>query len=181
MAAPKLQPDQQNQIIEMLAARESYADIARAVDCSPENIRHYAKTYKDKIQKKREEHDAQFIDRGLRTREKRLEELEWLYGLHKDEVLNNGIRYTEKKVSATGLVVEYEVYNSGIITQMRGLHDDIAKELGDRKTKTELTGAGGAPVQLEIDDVTNLTAKQRSERLAALLSQVENRAVSKPE
>ncbi len=42
--------------------------------------------------------------------------------------------------------VDIERFNSGEVEQLRGLFDDIAKEKGERVTKAELTGAGGAPL-----------------------------------
>jgi hypothetical protein len=54
----------------------------------------------------------------------------------------------EKKISANGEVIEYEVYDKAKTDSFRGLLDDIASEMGDRKTVTELTGKDGEALVL---------------------------------
>jgi IS30 family transposase len=186
MAANTLTNQQRDKLLEMLATRETYADIAKAVGCSWANIDYYAKKYSEKIKTMREAHDARMIDRGLRSREKRIEKLENLANrIERDledkldpetfSLVKSGLWFRDVKLSSTGMKVDVDVFAEGLIRQYRGLMDDIAKERGERTSKTEITGAGGAPVQIDIDDVTNLTAKQRSERLAALLDAARNR------
>lgn len=49
--------------------------------------------------------------------------------------------------------VEMERFNAEEITQLRGTLDDIAKEVGGRKQKTELTGKDGGPISLTWADI----------------------------
>jgi hypothetical protein len=46
--------------------------------------------------------------------------------------------------------IEYRFVSADKIRELRGALDDIAKEMGDRARKTELTGRDGEPVEIEI-------------------------------
>lgn len=63
--------------------------------------------------------------------------------------------------------VDIERFNGTEVEQFRGLLDDIAKEVGDRKqrTHTELTGKDGGPIAHEVTD--GLSDVQHARRLAA--------------
>lgn len=54
----------------------------------------------------------------------------------------------EVKVAANGEHVSYKIFDQARYAQFRGALDDIAKEMGDRKTVTELTGKDGEPLVL---------------------------------
>lgn len=56
----------------------------------------------------------------------------------------------EIKLSANGEAVEYVVYDKAKADSFRGYLDDIAKELGERATRQEITGAGGEPLVLTV-------------------------------
>lgn len=73
----------------------------------------------------------------------------------------------EKAVTET---VTTRLFNKGLITEWRGAMDDIAKEVGDRKQKTELTGKDGGP--LKVDDGKGFTDAEKTERILALLNRV---------
>lgn len=63
--------------------------------------------------------------------------------------------------------VDIERFNGEIFSQLRGTLDDLAKETGGRKQKTELTGANGGNIKVE--DVSRLSDDERLARIAALL------------
>jgi len=63
--------------------------------------------------------------------------------------------------------VEIERFNAAEVEQFRGLLDDVAREMGERVKRTELSGRDGGPMQVE--DVS-LTDDERIRRLRALLS-----------
>src|SRR5690348_3145421 len=86
MAAPKLSKGQKDEILKMLAARETYQSIAKKVGCTWANIDYYAKKYSNHIKKLREERDSRLINQGLRTREVRIERLEKLAELHEEHL-----------------------------------------------------------------------------------------------
>lgn len=62
----------------------------------------------------------------------------------------NAYERTEVKVAANGEAIEYKIFDQPRYSQLRGALDDIAKEMGERATKQEITGAGGEPLVLTI-------------------------------
>jgi hypothetical protein len=54
----------------------------------------------------------------------------------------------EVKVAANGEHVSFKIFDQARYAQFRGALDDIAKEMGDRKTVTELTGKDGEALVL---------------------------------
>jgi hypothetical protein len=142
----KLSKEQKDEILRRLAARDSYQEIANAMECSWANIDYYAKKFSEDIKKLREEHDARHINRGLRTREKRLEKLEALatrleYEMSEEagknrDTDNGGLWAKDIRVGRAGKY-DVEVFVAPIVQQYRGLLDDIAKEQGHRVVKTE--------------------------------------------
>lgn len=86
---------------------------------------------------------------GLAADYERIRKLTELFGLLWSEIETNGLWYTDTKISSKGDTVDVEVFNNGLITQVRGVLDDLAKEAGGRKQKTELTGKDGKPIEVE--------------------------------
>lgn len=56
------------------------------------------------------------------------------------------------KISASGNTVEVWEYNKALATERRATMDQIAKELNDYVTKTELTGKDGGPLHVETSE-----------------------------
>lgn len=54
----------------------------------------------------------------------------------------------EVKIAANGEVVDYVVLDKAKYDTVRGLMDDIAKEMGDRQTKVEVSGDPDKPLVL---------------------------------
>lgn len=67
-----------------------------------------------------------------------------------DDLQPQGMYRLEKKISANGEIVEQEVFDKPKADTFRGYLDDIAKELGERKTVAEVTGKDGEPLVLGI-------------------------------
>lgn len=59
-----------------------------------------------------------------------------------------GFSREEVKIAANGEHVSYQVHDKAKFDTMRGLLDDIAKEMGDRKTVAEVSGPDGEPLVL---------------------------------
>lgn len=146
MAAPKLNRSQKDEIIRKLAARDSFYSIAKAMGCSEDAISYYAKKHAEQIKTLREERDARLINQGLRSHQKRVEKLAELaerleYELSEqagqERGTNNGGLYLKDVKMSGQQREEVEVFAEPIIRQYRGLLEDIAKELGQRVTKTE--------------------------------------------
>lgn len=83
---------------------------------------------------------------GLAADYERLRELDSIYQALKGEFNGGlGIWFTDIKMSAKGDTVDVPVFNKPLIDSMRGVLDDIAKEVGGRKIIQEHSGPGGKP------------------------------------
>lgn len=87
------------------------------------------------------------LETGLALDFERVLEIKDLYSRIKQDLDEKGLYYTDRKVSAKGDVVEVEVFNSALLSVLRGLLDDAAKEVGGRKQKLEHSGPDGGPIQ----------------------------------
>lgn len=76
---------------------------------------------------------------GLAAEYNRIRELDTMFAQMREEFATNGVWHEDIKLSATGKEVRVQVFNKGLIDSMRGILDDIAKEVGGRKTITDLT------------------------------------------
>ncbi len=87
-----------------------------------------------------------------------------------DDLQPQGMYRLEKKISANGEIVEQEVFDKPKADTFRGYLDDIAKELGDRKTIIDATIK-----DREIEDAADrLVAKTGRDR-AVLLAELRAR------
>ena len=94
---------------------------------------------------------------GLAADYERLRELDSIYQALKGEFSNgDGLWYTDIKISAKGDTVDVPVFNKALIDSMRGVLDDIAKEVGGRKQINEHSGPGGKPIEYkEVKDLSD--------------------------
>ena len=73
----------------------------------------------------------------------------------------------DEKMIGTGDAAQPVVitrFNAALFQQWRGIHDDLAKETGGRRQKTEITGKDGGPIE-----VNAYTDEQRTATLLGLL------------
>jgi hypothetical protein len=84
----------------------------------------------------------EIMESGLALDFERVNELNEVYEKLKLEFVRNGLWYTDTKLSATGAIVEVEVFNKPLIDSLRATLDDLAKETGGRKQKTETEHSG---------------------------------------
>lgn len=94
---------------------------------------------------------------GLAADYARIQELDAIYQALKTEFKNgDGIWFTDIKMSAKGDTVDVPVFNKPLIDSMRGVLDDIAKEVGGRKIVQEHSGPGGGPIRhKEVKDLSD--------------------------
>ena len=71
-------------------------------------------------------------------------------------------------------IIEETVFNAPIVRELRGVLDDIAKEVGGRVAKTELTGKDGTALQV------HLTLPETENTSGSALSVVEDAGESSP-
>lgn len=77
---------------------------------------------------------------GLATDYERIRELTKLFDMLRAELEEKGLWYIDTKISSKGDTVDVEVFNTGLLSQFRGVLDDIAKETGGRKTEVKHGG-----------------------------------------
>lgn len=114
---------------------------------------------------------------GLALKAERVRKLQMLAALMEKDLFGGFLWTDQVKALGSGefmQVVDYEEFNTAEVQQYRGVLDDIAKEVGDRKVKQEVSGPNGAPLNVTSTDLDRaaqeITAwrKQMSEQLNGL-------------
>jgi hypothetical protein len=133
------------------------AEFEQPFSVSRATITHYRKTRAVDIQRVIAEGEAEALTSGLALRSERVKKLKALALRLERDLFGDGtddyIWTDQVKGVGSGDVaeiVEYEEFNSAEIVQYRGLLDDIAKEVGERVQKSELTGKDGGPVTFKV-------------------------------
>ena len=110
-------------------------------------LEHYRKSRGVNIGAIQEEHEQTAIRRGLANKEVRIRRLARLARRMEKDLFGNDDddRLWTDQVKGIGKGqdferVEYEEFNAPEVQQYRGLLDDIAKEVGDRKGQVEASG-----------------------------------------
>lgn len=114
------------------------------------------KTIADQVAREAAEREAEYrreiMEAGYGKREERVKALKELAGILFDELMQPDKRWCRdvKQIgSGEGAErVDVERFNAAEVEQFRGLLDDIAKEKGERKNVTELTGKDGGPIEV---------------------------------
>ena len=94
------------------------------------------------------EHQALF--QGLALKAERVRKLKALAELLAQDLFGDRLWLDQVKGVGAGdaaTIVEYEEFNRGEVDAYRGMLDDIAKEVGHRVTKREITGKDGGPIE----------------------------------
>lgn len=138
-----------------------------------------AEAMEQALQAKRRE----VMEEGLALDFERVRALKRLADLLESEVYEEDKRWVPD-VKGIGKGEDFERvdivrFNPAVIDQFRGTLDDIAKEVGDRKQKTELTGKDGGPIEHKavgqpLDDGARVT------RLLGLFNRVRTRTAGPP-
>lgn len=132
----------------------------RAGECDPpfevthNQLKHVRRHANKNYSNLREEFDREALSEGLARRAVRIRQLEELFDRHVTLIRARGAELAKDNVAggSTGLLVrDYKgkdadravyKYDAALVREMRGLFDDIARELGERKTNVDLTGGG---------------------------------------
>lgn len=105
-----------------------------------------AESYDAQTEAVKNQRRSELLEAGLALDYERISELTEIYAKLKAEFADKGLWYTDIKLSAKGDTVEVDVFNKALIDCLRGALDDVAKETGGRKQKTEVTGKDGEPL-----------------------------------
>ena len=157
----RLQKEQRNQLLEWVAAGLESGEInhlagtfAPPFSVSRAQVDYYRKTRKVNIREliKDEQFDA--LTSGLSIKAERVKRLQLLAALIEKDLFEGVLWTKDVKMIGSGEYqerIEFEEFNGAEVVQYRGVLDDIAKELGHRVQRQEVTGAdGGAIIVTEL-------------------------------
>lgn len=125
-------------------------------------VDHYRRTRKVDIDSLIQAGQDEALHAGLALRSERVRRLKQLAGRLEEDLLGDRERLWVKDRKAIGSgpfqeFVEFEEFNSAEVREYRGVLDDIAKELGDRKLINEISGKDGEPLFKVYRDTTGWT------------------------
>lgn len=116
-------------------------------------VDYYRKTRKVSLSEIKQANDFDALTTGLALKAERVKKLDLLARLMENDLFTGGLWIDEVKMIGSGFSqerVEFESFNAAEVAQYRGVLDDIAKEVGDRSQRTELTGKDGGDVTLRV-------------------------------
>jgi hypothetical protein len=93
------------------------------------------------------------LTNGLAIKAERVKRLQLLAGMIEEDLFNGVLWTQDVKMIGTGDYqerVEFEEFNGAEVVQYRGVLDDIAKEVGARAQRQEITGKDGESLSIEI-------------------------------
>jgi hypothetical protein len=150
----RLTKDQKEKLLQWVAEGLESGEINRraALDVPPfkvskQLVDHYRKTRAASLAEMTQagEHDA--LTTGLAIKANRVERLQRLAALLEDDLFGENLWTTD--VKAVGPERVYiEKFNQAEVDQYRGVLDDIAKEMGDRRTNVQHSGDKDNPVEV---------------------------------
>ncbi len=164
-----------------LVAEDERTDeqIATAVGVSKMTIERWKKrpAFSAEVRAQREAFRARIMAEGFADKARRIKALNLLatavlveLSREADDRQPQGMYRLEKKISANGEIVEQEVFDKPKADTFRGYLDDIAKELGDRKTIIDATIK-----DREIEDAADRLAAKTGRDRAVLLAELRAR------
>ena len=110
----------------------------------------YRKTRKADLQALLRVSEQEALTEGLALKGVRVKKLQQLATLMERDLLGGFLWLDQVKGIGSGdhaQIVDYEEFNKAEVDAYRGILDDIAKELGHRVQRRELTGADGGPLE----------------------------------
>ena len=105
-------------------------------------VDHYRKTRKVDLEGIRENGEFDALTTGLSQREKRVERLQKLADLLIKDLFENDLLWTNEVKGIGGADnferIDYKLFNTAEVAQLRGVLEDIAHEMGDRRPGVDL-------------------------------------------
>lgn len=163
----RLKKAQKEILLEWIAEGLTSAEVnARAADfddpfeVSRQQVDHYRRTREIDIQEIIKTDEFAALNEGLSKKSERVKLLKRVAQRLTEDLLERDLVWVDM-VKGIGSkedfqVIEYEEFNAGEVAQLRGVLDDIAKELGDRKNAVDLTSKGESINQpLKLDKATD--------------------------
>lgn len=141
----RLKKEQRNQLLEWVAAGLETGEInLKAGELNPPfsvsraQVDYYRKTRKVDLQEMLKDEQFDALTSGLAQKAERVKRLQLLAALMEEDLFGGVLWNEDVKMIGSGEYqerVEFERFNSAEVDQYRGVLDDIAKEMGDRKDK----------------------------------------------
>jgi hypothetical protein len=154
----KLKRKQQNALLEWAAEGLRLPEInERAAKFAPPfevewlQLKHARKRAKKRFSELREEFEKEALAEGLSRKAVRIRRLAQLAEKLEAALLDGDRLWVQEPKQVGAQVIDVEKFNAAEVKEYRGLLDDIARELGDRRTKIDMTTKV---------DVTKLTDEQ---------------------
>jgi hypothetical protein len=97
--------------------------------------------------------EEEALTQGLALKGERVRKLKQLAALMEKDLFGGFLWLDQVKGIGSGdiaQIVDYEEFNKGEVDAYRGVLDDIAKELGHRVQRAELTGKDGGPIETKV-------------------------------
>jgi len=165
----------------LLTAEDALTDeqIAADVGISRKTLHNWRArpAFSAEVRAQREAFRARIMAEGFADKARRIKALNLLatavlveLSREADDLQPQGMYRLEKKISANGEIVEQEVFDKPKADTFRGYLDDIAKELGDRKTIIDATIK-----DREIEDAADRLAAKTGRDRAVLLAELRAR------
>lgn len=120
------------------------------------NVAKYRKTRAIALSELQAKGEQDALTHGLALKAERVRRLQLLAELLEKDLFGGFLWLDQVKSIGGGPFsekIEYEEFNTAEVQQYRGILDDIAKELGDRKQIAEVTGKNGSPLVPVIHEV----------------------------
>lgn len=149
----RLKKAQKEELLKLIAAGLESDEInARAAEfkspfeVSRQQVDFYRKTRKVNIEEIAEQAEFAALQTGLAQKAERVRKLKDLAALLEADLFDNDLLWTEEvKGVGSGTIaeiVDYLEFNRSEVDAYRGLLDDIAKEVGDRVQRQDITSGG---------------------------------------
>lgn len=123
-----------------------FSVIRQAVD-------HYRKTRRLNIKDIQAISEKNALTKGYALKEHRVYKLSLLASLLEKDLFGGFLWTEDRKGVGSGdiaEIVDFEEFNKAEVDAYRGVLDDIAAEVGDRRKSVEVTGKNGGPVEYKI-------------------------------
>ena len=159
----RLKKGQKEAVLKWIAAglesdeiNEWAAEFASPFNVSRGQVQFYRRTRQIDIEaiKKGDEYKA--LNEGLALKTERIKKLKQLATLMEGDLFGGLLWVEDVKGVGSGeiaQIVDFEEFNKSEVDAYRGVLDDIAKELGERALRQEVTGREGEPVKVEFIEV----------------------------
>jgi len=142
----KFTESERQQILDWIAEGKKSPEIIElakkakfGAEVKPDNIWYYKRTRQEEITRIIFERDAVVTKAELAIRSVRLERLFKLAYKLEAELYTQGKLWLERFKGVNGQVLTEKMYNSPLVNDLRGVYDDIAKEVGGRVLRADVT------------------------------------------